>query len=213
MNERIKYPLVITVICLVAAGALALTYRVTKDRIRASERSELMDGLDAVLPEGEREVLDEATGVYVVRQGGEPVAYAATGEAQGYSSKIKVIVGLTAGKRRVTAMRILAQNETPGLGERSREVPPSESLWQAIGDLFGGADADEKEKDKPVPPFQAQFKDRPLDELRLDPDPKKGISKLSGATVTSKAVVRATRNAVATIESVVDRQRKEAEAK
>ncbi len=45
MNERVKYPIVITLICLVAAAALAVTFAMTQDRIAASKKSELVKGL------------------------------------------------------------------------------------------------------------------------------------------------------------------------
>ncbi len=214
MNERIKYPIVITLICLAAAAGLALTFALTKDRIAASRKSELLEGLEAVLPAG-RASIDERPfedaskptpkddeKLYVaVDEDGSEIAYAAIGVAQGYSSKIEVLVGVTPDIE-VIAISVLAQQETPGLGERTKEVPPTKTLWRAIADWF----ADVEPEPKREPPFQKQFRGKTWQQLVLTKD--KGSSdkivQLTGATVTSQAVVNAVRNAIGKIEKAAD---------
>jgi RnfABCDGE-type electron transport complex G subunit len=193
MNERLKYPLVITAICLAAAAGLALVYSVTKKPIERAKASELNKALEVVLPEGEVGPLEGHEGMYVARKDGKPVGYAATGTAQGYSSTIRVLVGVRPGLE-VIAIRILEQNETPGLGERTKEIPPTKSVWQAAADLVTGAGKEAKRE----PPFQSQFRGKTYDQLELTKSAQdtERIHQLTGATITSSAVVTAVKRAI-----------------
>ena len=216
MNERIRYPLVITVICAVAAAALAYTYALTKDRIRESKRSDLVKGLEKVLPPQKKSIEmrtlpgveaqqpEDDQKLYVARenagQTGRALGYAAIGSAQGYSSKVKVIVGVDPDMR-IIAARILDQQETPGLGERAREVPATKTLWQALADIFRGS----AKGPELVPPFQQQFSGKTWQQLELTNDADAGdrIIQLTGATITSRAVVNAAKDAITKIETAL----------
>jgi Na+-translocating ferredoxin:NAD+ oxidoreductase RnfG subunit len=208
MNERVKYPLVITLICLVAAAGLAATFALTKDNIQASRQAEFNAALGVVLPQGEPKAItgadDPAEQIYKGVAGSGVTGYAARGEAQGYSSRIRVLVGVTPDRKHIVAIRILEQQETPGLGERTKEVPPTKTLWEAIGDGVGGLVGGGAATTAPAaaePPFQAQFRDKTVADLDLNtPD---GIDGLTGATITSRAVVTAVRDAVARIDAAV----------
>jgi len=207
MNERLKYPLVITAICLVAAAALGYTYALTRDRIKVSKKADLNDGLKAVLPP-ERESIEEralpgvtteepkdSEKLYIARdKSGKALAYAAIGTARGYSSTIETLVGVDL-EMRIIGIRILSQKETPGLGERTREVPPKESLWQA---LFGSKEKKGAAAETPaVPPFQQQFAGKTENDLVLVKGRARDgeISQLTGATITSWAVVNSVKDA------------------
>ena len=200
MNERVKYPIVITLICLVAAAGLALTFALTKDKIAESKAKEFNEGLSFVLPKGTPELLDKTANVYVARKDDDVVGYAATGEAQGYSSKIKVIVGVDP-EMNIIAIRVLSQQETPGLGEQTKDVPPTKTIWRAISDALAGGKADPKLE----PPFQKQFRGKTWNQLQLTKraDSKDAISQLTGATVTSQAVVNAVKNAITAVEAAL----------
>ena len=208
MNERVKYPIVITLICLVAAAALAVTFAMTKDRIAGSKKSELVKGLEVVLPAAKKSIeerpLSGGEKLYVARAGddetGDELGYAAIGAAQGYSSKIEVMVGVDADMR-IIAIRILAQQETPGLGEQTKDVPPTKTIWRAIADVLTGAD------DEPVrePPFQKQFRGKTWNQMQLTKQANStdAILQLTGATVTSQAAVNAVKDAITKIERAV----------
>jgi len=207
MSERLKYPLIITLICLVAAGALAVTFALTKDRIAASKQGELEAALKAVLPAEARSVgvtsLGDGRKLYTAYEKpdeqGAALGYAAIGAAQGYSSKVKVLVGVDR-KMTIREVRILDQQETPGLGERTREVPATQSIWGALAGLFGGDLEAEGER---VPQFQKQFRGRTEGDLVLvkEPGSKDNISQLTGATITSRAVVTAVKQAIEVIKA------------
>ena len=202
MNERVTYPMIITLICLVAAAGLAFTFAVTKDRIEESKKSEFNKALEIVLPRGKIEPLDEDKKVYVAREAGNAIGYAATGEATGYSSKIKVMVGVRPNME-IIAIKILDQQETPGLGEQTKHVPPTKTIWKAVGDPSTSGEPERE------PPFQKQFRAKKLDQLVLtkEPPPSARISQLTGATITSQAIVNAVRDAIKTIEKVMRQPR------
>jgi hypothetical protein len=75
---------------------------------------------------------------------GSTVGYAALGKAQGYSSTLKVMVGLSSDMDKVLGIKVLYQAETPGLGTRIIEVPTTKTLWTMF---FGGEKADAPVKD------------------------------------------------------------------
>ena len=219
MNERVKYPLVITLICLVAATGLALTYAVTKDRIATAEKSELVEALEIVLPKEKKSVEErllkgvtsaqpaDEEKLYIAREKrdktGRVLGYAAVGTAPGYSSKIHVMVGVEPDVKtvRIIAIRILKQQETPGLGERTKEVPATKSIWKAMGDAVRGGGDDEKRE----APFQKQFRGKTVDKLVLvkEQNSKANISQITGATRSSRAVVAAVKQAIEIIKANV----------
>ncbi len=110
------------------------------------------------------------------------------------------MVGVDA-EMKIIAIKILAQQETPGLGERTKDVPPTKTIWRAVADGIGGAD-EEPEREAP---FQKQFRGKSWPQMRLTKDASStdAISQLTGATVTSNAVVNAVKDAITKIELAV----------
>ena len=180
-----------------------------------SKKADLTDGLQAVLPP-EKESIEErvlpgvtaeqpkdSEKLYIARdKTGKALAYAAIGSARGYSSTIETLVGVDP-EMRIIGIRILSQNETPGLGERTRDVPPKESHWQAI---FGPKKSTTTGPEPPeVPPFQQQFSGKTESDLVLVKGKPRGgeISQLTGATITSWAVVNSVKDAMKKIDNAV----------
>ena len=124
---------------------------------------------------------------------GERLGYAALGEAQGYGGPIRVMVGMDPKAERLLGVAIVSQSETPGLGSRIAEVK-SNKTWSRVLTGRGGGETEET-----TPEFLKQYLGRTLDELVLG----KGIDGLTGATVSSTAVVEAARSAVKRIKAVV----------
>lgn len=78
------------------------------------------------------EIADQDRVYKGLNKAGQLIGYAACGEAQGYSSKIKVMVGTDPGLEKIIGINILAQNETPGLGTKMTEVESTSTLWSVI---------------------------------------------------------------------------------
>jgi len=126
-------------ICLAAVSALALTYRLTKDKIEERAHEEQLRALKVVLPRATH-FSDRKSGVEIDYYEGldrdeKVVGYAFLGEARGYSSTIQVVVGIDP-EGAVTGIEITEQKETPGLGSKAVEVPSTRTF--VGGDPWAG---------------------------------------------------------------------------
>ena len=108
----------LVIICVVAAGALAGVYILTKANIEAQETAKKQTAIMKVLPEGctvaEEEVVDGLK-VYKAYQGDEWVATAVETSETGFDGPQVIMVGFNA-KGEVINYEVLKQTETPGLG-------------------------------------------------------------------------------------------------
>jgi len=108
----------LVIICVVAAGALAGVYILTKANIEAQETAKKQAAILAVLPEG-CEVADaeEIAGlkVYKAYQGDEWIATAVETSETGFDGQQVIMVGFNA-EGEVINYEVLKQTETPGLG-------------------------------------------------------------------------------------------------
>ncbi|HPD15187.1 MAG TPA: FMN-binding protein [Planctomycetota bacterium] len=201
MTDTVRYPLVLGLISVCSAAGLAFSYSLTRDEIARQKLLDRDRGLAAVfgMPFKEsdptrpwREVSATAPAkgatpapVFAASdpKTGNPM-FAAMGSARGYCSRIDVIVSVNAAggvgdAARIRAIKVVGQSETPGLGNKSEE-----------------------------PGFQAQFEGLLLGRLELRkgvpyrapgaPDDQP-IAAITGATITSSAVVKAVQQAIGRI--------------
>jgi len=108
----------LVIICVVAAGALAGVYILTKANIEAQEIAKKQNAILKVLPEGcEVSDAEETAGlkVYKAYQGGEWVATAVETSEVGFDGPQVIMVGFDA-EGQVINYEVLKQTETPGLG-------------------------------------------------------------------------------------------------
>ncbi len=124
MKEMIRYGFVLALICIIASGLLAGMNLLTKSRILAQAQYEEGSSLKEVVAQGERfEAVKEKGEVLYYKaydRQGLFVAVAFKAQGKGYSSTIESMVGMTRDGV-ITAIKILSQNETPGLGTRVAE--------------------------------------------------------------------------------------------
>lgn len=202
MTNTLRYPLVLGLISVCSAAGLAFSYALTRDEIARQKLLDRDRGLAAVfgMPFKESDAerpWREVVAAAAAQKGATPAPvftasdaktgdtlFAAMGSARGYCSRIDVIVSVNAAggvndTARIKAMKVVGQSETPGLGNKSEE-----------------------------PEFQAQFEGLLLGRLEL----KKGvpyraaggaddqpIAAITGATITSNAVLKAVQQAIARI--------------
>ncbi len=181
--------LLLGLFAMVGTGLVALTHALTRERIAASERAVLERALHAVMPPWRHDndlladriaVTDpELLGtrrpvtVYRARRGGRPVGVVLTPEApDGYNGRIRLIVGIYADGT-LAGVRVLAHQETPGLGD-AIEAEKSDWILGFTGKSLG----------KP-----------PLERWRVRRDGG-DFDQFTGATITPRAVVKAVRNAL-----------------
>ncbi|MCL4720552.1 MAG: RnfABCDGE type electron transport complex subunit G [Gammaproteobacteria bacterium] len=169
----------------VAGLAVGITRDLTRERIAANEAARVLAELTAVLPPGlydnepHRDIRLLATGggealpVYRARLGGEPSAAVLTVvAADGYVGPIHMLVGITADGR-ILGVRVTRHAETPGIGDA---IDARRSDW--IGRLTGRSLSD------PAP-----------ERWRLSRDGG-DFDAIAGATISSRAVVNASREAL-----------------
>jgi len=180
---------VLTLITVVAAGALSRVHLMTRDRIAAVERQRELDAMKAALPGAgifEADTSGDGYAYYLGYTGqtasGEPLGYVALALGKGYSSTIRTMVGVD-GTGTITGIKIAGQQETPGLGTRVEEIRRGED----------------------EPWFQSQFKGKGEAALQLvrggGPN---GIEAITGATISSRAVASSVRETVARLDKVID---------
>ena len=190
----------LTIICLITASLLTGVYLLARPKILAQKAQAEKEALEEVIPEAkcfepvirDREVTYFRAYSSVDKR--KILGYAFRAEAQGYSSIIETMAGVDS-QGKITGIKILAQNETPGLGAKINEIVAEKTLWQAIKALVV------REKKVPdvsgQPWFCEQFKDKKIKDLIVvKAATKKNIQAITGATISSKAITDSVREKV-----------------
>jgi len=135
MRDLFKLTVVLTIICSLAATALALVYNITKDPIAYQQRLKKLKAIKAVQPnydnEPDQDFIDIApdrnpaggvgsTRFYITRTGADPNGVVFIVTATGYGGPIDLMLGLTP-EGTITGVQILKHTETPGLGAKITE--------------------------------------------------------------------------------------------
>lgn len=190
MKNILRFVLVLFLVNLVAAAILAGVYTVTRPKIEAQKKMTEAEALREVMPEsvGNRleKVEDGDAGYWKVfkDENYRPSGYVFIAKKYGYSSVIETMVGI---KRdgSITGVRILNQNETPGLGAKIVEILSDKTLKSALKGLFSG----KKEPEKNILPyFTEQFKGVNVKNIDISK-----TDAITGATISSRAVVESIR--------------------
>lgn len=177
MGKIIKLGLVLFVITAVTGLILGAVHTITLEPIREAQAREKNEALAATLPgatEFKKLQPSENAGIikeiYEGSSGGKTVGYNFTVTPKGYGGPIELIVGIS-NEGRVMDIKILSHSETPGLGAKAVEKP-----------------------------FAGQFKDKLIEKLFVTKTPAEAedqIQAISGATITSSAVVAGVNEALA----------------
>ena len=162
-------------------GALA-------ERIAANAAAKLQREMQSLLVEAETfeavEMADGVTGYWVGKgAGGEVVGYAIEVQGTGFADKIVLLVAVDGESEEVLGIAVLKSNETPGFGDKIKDT--------LFKNQFEGAPAGEKlvvvkSGDRSVP-----------DEI---------IVAITGATISSEAVVKIVSEAVGEIKNKINKQ-------
>ena len=178
--------LILTGFAIVGTGLVTVTYTSTRDIIAEAQRKALEANLNQLVPadrydnrvtEDRIEVVapewlgaDQPVTVYRARKDGQPVALFATPFApDGYSGPIQLLVGVYADGT-LAGVRVLAHKETPGLGDSIEE---KRSPW--------------------ILAFAGKSLANPKPELWKIKKDGGAFDQFTGATITPRAVVKATR--------------------
>ena len=179
--------LLVAIVAAAAAFMVSASHEFSKERIAANRRARLIASLNSVLDPALRE-RDLATvrievkdkdllggndpiDVYVAQDEGQPVAAVfATAETEGYNSTIHLLIGVSSDGV-LTGVRAVSHRETPGLG-----------------------DAIDIQKSKWITKFDGKSLDAPARERWAVDKDDGDFDSITGATVTSRAVVKGVKN-------------------
>jgi RnfABCDGE-type electron transport complex G subunit len=202
IRDLAKFLIVLGLVCAVTGGGVAALYAVFKADIERRDQAARDEAVRAVLPEGAEVdfakplAVNAATGdaVFAATQGGRPVAYVASGGAQGYSSIVRVMVSVRAEDLSIIRVVVLSQQETPGLGAHVAERTSNFTLWEKV---FGPSEAGKTET--LINPFLDQFRGKKDTEIRE-------VHGITAATITSNATKAAVGLAIGEIRKAIRRQ-------
>jgi len=168
--DSIRISLILTLICALIAGVVALVNQLTYEKIAQNLETEKREaiiaifGSDSVTYEEMSNMPDSVEMIYTVSDRGQPLGYCVNLNSGGFGGDINMMVGVGADGR-IIGVTIVSLSETPGLGTK---VNDANYLAQYIGqglDLKQGTD----------------------------------IDTISGATVSSKAVLAGVNEATAAL--------------
>ena len=124
MKEIIKYGFILSFICIIASGLLAGVNSLTKSKIisqaQAAEEASLREALPGAARFEAIKSGDETIFYKAFDKDGNFLGVAFKASAKGYSSTIETISGMLKDGT-LTVVKVLSQNETPGLGTKVSE--------------------------------------------------------------------------------------------
>ena len=176
---------------LIAITSAALTPRIRQNELNKRNRmvTVLLPEAKDFIPLDEQIEIQSAQGrmekveIYKAMSGsGECVGWSFEAEGPGFADKIKLVIALDKHFEKIAGLDILSSNETPGFGDQIKY------------DYFRG-----------------QFEDAPVGELKLvtvgDPDePDSEIVAISGATISSEAVVEIVSNYITQVKEQMQKK-------
>ncbi|MEA3239112.1 MAG: RnfABCDGE type electron transport complex subunit G [Candidatus Bipolaricaulota bacterium] len=166
-KKREFWPVIfLTLVVLISIVALTLTNGITKDKIAQAKQDAITEMLATLFPNMESFTYDEDGGLYTVLAAGEPIGHAFMAQGRGYGGKIDILIGLKPDDKSLQGIKIITQQETPGLGAKIINAS-----------------------------FLDQFKGVDLDEVDLSRNGGK-IDAITGATISSTAVVNGVKQAI-----------------
>ncbi|MDD5116851.1 MAG: RnfABCDGE type electron transport complex subunit G [Candidatus Omnitrophica bacterium] len=124
MREMIRYGLILALICAIAAGLLAGVNELTRGKIASQAYAEEQAALKEVMPLAakfaEVKVGEEILYYKALDNQDKIIGFVFKAGAKGYSSLVQTLAGIFPDGS-ISAIKVISQNETPGLGMRITE--------------------------------------------------------------------------------------------
>ncbi|MEI6831551.1 MAG: RnfABCDGE type electron transport complex subunit G [Candidatus Omnitrophota bacterium] len=125
MKEMARYGFILGLICVLAAGLLAGANALTRAKIAQQAQTEEQSALKEVMPQAEKFIpIGQAPEVLyykAVDSREQLIGVVFKASEKGYSSVIQTLVGMNL-QGTISAIKVISQNETPGLGMRITET-------------------------------------------------------------------------------------------
>jgi len=126
MREMMRFGLTLAIICVLAAGLLATANKLTGPKILAAAQSEEQSALKEVMPQAAKftAVKSDANQEILYYQAldnqGKLMGFVFKASGKGYSSSVETLAGIFLDEK-ISAIKVISLNETPGLGMRVTE--------------------------------------------------------------------------------------------
>ena len=126
MKEMARYGAILALICVVASGLLAAVNKLTGPKIIAAAQSEEQAALKEVMPLADKFIAIKSDADKVVLyykafdHQGKLIGFVFKASGKGYSSVIETLAGIFLDGK-ISAIKVISLNETPGLGMRVTE--------------------------------------------------------------------------------------------
>ena len=160
------YPIVfLTLVVFLSVVSLTLMDQVTREKILTAQQAEIQEMLATLFPNLESFEYDEDSGLYTILDDTAIIGQARMLQAGGYGGAIDILLGIESDGR-LRGIRIISQQETPGLGAKIIESQ-----------------------------FLDQFAGLSVNEIALSRDGG-SVDAITGATISSRAVVEAVEETV-----------------
>ena len=191
MSDSVKMVVVLTIVGLLSGGFLTAVYQKTAPEIERQAQESLRRAIFVVLPEAV-DYQEVRLAEDVLYQGldkkGRQIGWAFLAEGSGFQGEIKLMVGMDQDLNKLQNIEVLESIETPGLGGRITE--------DDFKRQFQGLNM--KKKIKLIKGARPKHVDAPG---------RVSVQAITGATISSKAIVEIIEQRVATIRQML-RERK-----
>lgn len=124
MKEMVRYGFILGLICVLAAGLLAGVNSLTRVKISNQAQAEELSALEEVMPQAIKFIpvgqAPEISYYKAFDSHEQLVGFVFKASGKGYSSVIQTLAGMNL-QGTISAVKVISQNETPGLGMRVTE--------------------------------------------------------------------------------------------
>ena len=182
MKKVMEMVAVLTIVGIFSAVSLVSMFNYAQPLIEANRQRELQAAILKVLPDASSyKVIDEKEGIYQgLDAGGNPLDYAFISEGSGYQGKIRMMVGINRELTALKGLEVLENIETPGLGAK---IADTDFKAQFVG--------------LTVSPQIEYVQNR-------KPDKPNAIRAITGATISSRAVVKTLNKDIERIKRILE---------
>ena len=166
-KKREFWPVIfLTLVVIISIVALTLANGITKDKIVQAKRDAVAEMLATLFPSMESFTYNEGDGLYTVLSGDELIGHAFMAQGRGYGGAIDILIGVKPDNKSLQGIKIITQQETPGLGAKIINAS-----------------------------FVDEFRGVSVDKIDLSRNGGE-IDAITGATISSTAVVKGVRQAI-----------------
>lgn len=178
-SETLRMICVLMVIAVISGGALASVYSLSKEKVEYQEGKKIKEAINAIIPEAVDVKEADKEGIpwlYECRRAdGKMEGWAFIAEGPGYQDIIKVLAVTNEDLSKIIGLEVLENSETPGLGAKINAEDFKEQFRQTASFL---------KLDK---------------ELSSKGDKETVVQAITGATISSQAVVDIINNTITRI--------------